>query len=140
VSAALLDTSVIIASLDGDELRHAACDRLLAAGGHLLYAHALAETFAILTSARHARRLRPGLAAQLIEESVLPFVRLVHLSGKETMAAIADSERRGARGGAVYDLLHLMAARKAAAQAIYTLDARDFQALARPGDPVIRVP
>lgn len=135
-----LDTSVVIASLDGDEPRHAACDRLLAAGGHLLYAHALAETFAILTGARHARRLRPGLAAQLIEESVLPFVRLVHLSGKETMAAIADAERRGARGGAVYDLLHLMAARKAAAQVIYTLDARDFQALSKPGDPPIRVP
>jgi predicted nucleic acid-binding protein len=136
----LLDTSVVIASLDSDEAHHSACDRLLAQGGHKLYAHGLAETFAILTGGRHARRLRPALAAQLIEDSVLPFVQLVHLTGRETMAAIADSERRGARGGAIYDLLHLAAARKAGVEALMTLDVRDFQALARPGDPAIRAP
>ena len=136
----LLDTSVIIASLDGDEFAHAACDRLLAQGGHKVYSHALAETFSILSGGRQARRLRPALVAQLIEDSVLPFVQLVHLTGKETMAVIADCERRGARGGAVYDLLHLAAARKAGVQALVTLDLRDFQALAKPGDPIIRAP
>lgn len=134
----LLDTSVIIASLDGDEPHHAACDRLVAAGGHKLYAHGLAEAFSILSGGRHGRRLRPALAARLIEDSVLPHVQLVHLTGKETMAAIADAERRGARGGAIYDLLHLMAARKARVTALVTLDTRDFRALERPGDPEIR--
>ena len=136
----LLDTSVVIASLDGNEPRHAACDRLLAAGGHRLYAHALAETFSILTGSRQGRRLRPALAVELIESSVLPFVELVHLTGKETMAAIAETERRGVRGGAVYDGLHLAAARKAGAEALVTLDVRDFQALAKPGDPYVRAP
>ena len=134
----LLDTSVIIASLDGDEPRHADCDRLVAMGGHKLYAHGLAETFSILSSGRHGRRLRPALVARLIEDSVLPYVELVHLTGRETMTAIADAERRGARGGAIYDLLHLMAARKARVQALVTLDTQDFQALTKPGDPVIR--
>jgi predicted nucleic acid-binding protein len=137
---ALLDTSVVLASLDADEAHHAACDRLLAAGGHRLYAHGLAETFAILTAARRNRRLRPAQAAELIAQSVLPFVELVHLTGRETMAAIADAERRGARGGAIYDLLHLAAARKAGVEALLTLDTRDFAALARPGDPVVRGP
>jgi predicted nucleic acid-binding protein len=136
----LLDTSVVIASLDADEPHHAACDRLLAAGGHWLYAHALAEAFSMLSGGRLSRRLRPAVVAQLIEDSVLPFVRLVHLTGKETMAAIADSERRGVRGGAIYDLLHLAAARKAGVEALLTLDVRDFQALAKPGDPAIRTP
>ena len=136
----LLDTSVVIASIDGDEPHHAACDRLLAAGGHRLYAHALVETFSILTGSRQGRRLRPALAVELIETSVLPFVDLVHLTGKETMAAIADTERRGVRGGAVYDWLHLAAARKAGVEALLTLDVRDFQALARPGDPAVRSP
>jgi predicted nucleic acid-binding protein len=136
----LLDTSVVIASLDSDEAHHAACDRLLAQGGHKLYAHALAETFAILTGGRYARRLRPALAAQLIEDSILPFVQLVHLTGKETMGAIAESDRRGVRGGAIYDLLHLTAARKAGADALVTLDVRDFQALVQQGDPAIRTP
>lgn len=136
----LLDTSVVIASLDGDEPHHAVCDRLLATGGHRLYAHALTETFSILTGSRQGRRLRPALAVELIDASVLPFVELVHLTGKETMAAIAETERRGVRGGAVYDWLHLAAARKAGVQALVTLDVRDFQALARPGDPAVRMP
>ena len=138
--SALLDTSVLIASLDSDEPRHAACDRLLAAGGHKVYSHALAEIFSILSGGRHTRRLRPALVAQLIEDSVLPFVQAVHLTGKEAMAAIADSERRGVRGGAIYDLLHLAAARKAGVEVLFTLDLRDFEALAAAGDPKIRMP
>lgn len=136
----LLDSSVVVASLDANDPRHVACDRLLSAGGHRLYAHAVAETFAILTGGRLAQRLAPALAAGVIADSVLPFVSLVHLTGKEALAALADAERRGARGGAIYDLLHLWAARKAGAEAIVTLDLRDFQALARPGDPAIRLP
>lgn len=136
----LLDTSVVIASLDADEPRHVECDRALATGGHKLYAHALAEIFSILTSGRHARRLRPGFAAQLVEDSVLPFVQLVHLTGKETMQTITECERRGVRGGAIYDLLHLAAARKAGVDALLTLDLRNFQALALPGDPRIQSP
>ena len=40
----------------------------------------------------------------------------------------------------VYDLLHLAAARKAKAEVFLTLDARNFQALVRPGDPRIESP
>jgi predicted nucleic acid-binding protein len=138
--AALLDTSIVIASLDADEPQHAACDRLLAAGGHKLFAHALAESFAILTGGRGGRRVQPKLAAELIASSVLPFVELVHLTGRETMAALAEADRRGVRGGAVYDLLHLFAARKAGASSLVTLDLRDFQAITRPGDPAISLP
>jgi predicted nucleic acid-binding protein len=136
----LLDTSVIVASLDGDEPHHAACDLLLSTGGHVAYAHALSETFAVLTGGKPSRRLRPAFAVRLIEDNVLPFVELIHLTGKETLAAITQSEARGVRGGAVYDLLHLAAARKAGAAALITLDARDFRALSRPGDPEVRLP
>ena len=64
----------------------------------------------------------------------------MHLTGKQTLAVIADSERRGARGGAIYDLLHLAAARKAGVETLVTLDVRDFQALQRPGDPTVEAP
>lgn len=138
--AALIDTSVVLASLDPDEAHHPACDQLLAQGGHLLYVHGLAETFSILTGGRHGRRLRPAAAAGLIKDSVLPFVQLVSLSGRELMAALETADARGVRGGAVYDLLHLAAARKAGASRLLTLDRRDFQALAQPGDPRIDSP
>lgn len=137
---ALIDTSVVLASLDPDEAHHQACDQLLAQGGHLLYAHALAETFSILTGGRQGRRLRPATAAGLIKDSVLPFVQLVSLSGREVVAALETADARGVRGGAVYDLLHLAAARKAGAARLLTLDRRDFQALAQPGDPRIEGP
>jgi predicted nucleic acid-binding protein len=44
------------------------------------------------------------------------------------------------RGAAIYDWLHLAAARKAGADVFVTLDLRDFQSLARPGDPRIELP
>ena len=136
----ILDTSVLLASLDADENHHAACDKLVAAGGHGVCAHALAETFSILTGGRQGRRLNPGLVARLIEQSVLPFVQLHSMSGPDLMAALHECEQRGVRGGAVYDWLHLATARQAGADVLYTLDTRDFQALAQPGDPVIAAP
>ena len=138
--AALIDTSVVVASLDPDEPLHLACDRTLAAGGHTLYVHALAETFAILTGGRQGRRLHPAAATALIRESVLPYVRLMSLTGKEVLSALDRAHSRGVRGGAVYDLLHLAAANKAGAARLLTLDVRDFQALALPGDPRIESP
>lgn len=137
---ALLDTSVVIASLDPDEPHHRTCDRLLAHGGHVLFAHALAETFSILTGGRHGRRLAASQAAALIDASVLPFVTLVTLTGRETVAALQACDARGVRGGAVHAWLHLAAARKAGAARLVTLDVRDFQAIARPGDPSIETP
>ena len=67
-------------------------------------------------------------------------MQLVSLSGKDVVAALAGAEARGVRGGAVYDLLHLVAARKVGAARLLTLDVRDFQALVRPGDPRIESP
>lgn len=44
------------------------------------------------------------------------------------------------RGEAVCDWLHVAAARKAGAESLITLDLRDFQSMARPGDPRIQMP
>lgn len=41
---ALLDSSVILASLDPDEPAHESCDALLAQGGHRIYFLALAKS------------------------------------------------------------------------------------------------
>ena len=138
--AALLDTSVILASLDPDEPAHAACDRLVARGGHCLYVHALAESFSILTGGQRTRKLDADTALRLLDESVMPFVRTVALTGKDVLAALRDARARGVRGGAVYDYLHLVAARKAGVGRLITLDLRHFQALARAGDLRIEAP
>lgn len=138
--SAFLDTSVLVASLDPDEHRHIACDRLVSAGGHGIYVHALAEAFSVLTGGRQGRRLGSAAAARLIDSSVLPFAQAHTLTGKDLVAALAECEARGVRGGAIYDLLHLIAARKAGAEVLMTLDVRHFQALSRRGDPKIESP
>ena len=56
------------------------------------------------------------------------------------LAALAECESRGVRGGAIYDGLHLAAARKAGAEIFFKLDLRDFRSLARPGYPRIEKP
>jgi len=135
-----LDTSVILASLDPDEAHHAACDRIVSVGAHKVFVHAVAETFSVLTRGRHGRRLSATTATRLIEQSVLPYVQAQTLTGKDMLAALAECESRGVRGAAIYDWLHLAAARKAGAEVFVTLDLRDFQSLARPGDPRIELP
>jgi len=84
--------------------------------------------------------LNATVAARLIAQSVIPLVQVQQLSGKDMLAALAECEARGVRSGAVYDWLHLAAARKAGAEALITLDVRDFRAMARPGDPRIEPP
>lgn len=138
--SALLDTSVVLASLDPDESAHVACANLLCQGGHHLYTHALAESFSILTGGRK-RRIDAAVVCQLLDVSVLPFVELVGLDGGEVMAGLRQAKSRGVRGGAVYDFLHLVAAGKAGARRLVTLDRRNFEALAsNPDDPIVQAP
>lgn len=59
----------------------------------------------------------------------------VTLTERDVMAALAQAQSRGVRGGAVYDYLHLVAARKSGAEVLVTLDSKHFAALAREGDP-----
>ena len=74
-----------------------------------------------------------GLAPQSIE-SLVPRLRLIDLSAADYGGRAA---RIGVRGGALFDFLHLHAARKASAAALYTMNVRHFAALARSGDPDI---
>jgi predicted nucleic acid-binding protein len=136
----LLDTSVLLASLNEAELHHDVCAALLGQGGHIVYVHALAEAFSTLTGGGQGLRLGADLAVRLLRDSVMPFVKTVGLSERDILAALGESQSRGVRGGAVYDYLHLVAARKAGADAVVTLDHRHFQALVRSGDPRIEAP
>ncbi|MDQ3624205.1 MAG: PIN domain-containing protein [Verrucomicrobiota bacterium] len=137
---AALDTSVLIAAMVEVEPHHQACDALLDRAGVRVYAHALAETFNTLTGGRCGYRLSPKQAAELIEDSILPYVEVVALSLREMMAAMNEAQPRGVRGAAIFDYLHLVAARKAKVRRFYTLDVSHFQSFHRPGDPEIAPP
>lgn len=133
----LLDSSVLLASLLEAEPRHDACSALLLQGGHAIYVHGLAEVFSTLTGGAQGWRIDAELAHRLLHESVMPYVNTVTLDAQGVMAALAQARSHGVRGGAVYDYLHLVAARHCGAEALVTLDVKHFSALARSGDPRI---
>ena len=118
---AFLDSSVLLASLDPEGAHRAVCDRLLSAGGK-------------------GRRFSAQSVVALMEEGWLPCVSPQTLTGREFIDATRATHHRGVRGGAICDWLHLAVARKARAEVFFTLNLRDFQALARPGDPAIQSP
>jgi predicted nucleic acid-binding protein len=138
--SALLDSSVLIAALAPDEARHAESLALLMRGGNAVYSHAIFETFSTLTGGRLGVKADADLAVKLLNETILPRVQVVELGTVELMAALQQARQRGVRGGAVYDFMHLVAARKAGADILYTINFSDFQRLRREGDPEVRCP
>lgn len=131
------DSSILGAALVDSESHHAACLALLRRGQLRAHVHALVETFNTLTGGRHMHRVLPSVAADILECSVLPRVETFSLSAREIVSAMKEAEGRGVRGGAIYDYLHLVAARRGKSRRIYTLDVSDFRAFHRHGDPEI---
>lgn len=135
-----LDTSVIIAALDGGDPDHAACRKLLLSAKFSVHGHALSETFATLTGGRLAFRLSATDASAILRQQVAPRLTIIMLDEADLLKAYEESTRRGVRGGAIYDYLHLVAARKAGASRFYTLNTTDFMSFQRSGDPVVSHP
>jgi hypothetical protein len=76
----------------------------------------------------------------MIRESILPCVRFVEVSVEDVIAAQLNARELGVRGGAIYDYMHLVAARKAGVKCLNTLNVKDFRILRRDDDPLIERP
>jgi predicted nucleic acid-binding protein len=135
-----LDSSVIVSALCAGDPDHDACRKVLLSARHSVLAHAFTETFSTLTGGRLGFRVPASDAASLLRQQVAPKLRNVQLDADDLLAAFEQAEARGVRGGAIYDYLHLVAARKAGAKRFYTLNLSDFLSFHRPGDPEILSP
>lgn len=138
--SAMLDSSVLVAALVPDEERHAESLELLMEGVHVVYSHAFLETFSTLTGGKLGVKVDADFAAKLLGETILPRVQVIELNMEDRLAALRQAKKQGVRGGAVYDYMHLVAARKAKVEALYTINLSDFTGLTREGDPEIRRP
>lgn len=136
----VLDSSVLIAALDPADADFPNCSALLRTPGCAVHLHALNETFSTLTGGTLKTRVRPDLAAELIRERIVDCAQIIVLGVPEIVAAHGEARARGIRGGAIYDYLHLVAARKAGAEILFTLNVSDFLSFRREGDPEIRRP
>jgi predicted nucleic acid-binding protein len=131
-----VESSILVAALAEREAHHGTCSALIRSAC-VIYIHALSETFSTLTGGRLVIRLGAAEVAHLIEETVLPFAQVATLSTAGMIGALREAETRGVRGGAIYDFLHLVAARDKNVERLYTLNVRHFRAFWRPGDPEV---
>ena len=116
---------------------HEECSAILDRGSVRLYSHGLTETFNTLTGGRRNFRLSADLVSSLLKDDFTPFLNVISLSPQEMLSAMKESEARGVRGAAIFDYLHLVAARKSGAREIITLNTTHFEAFYREGDPAI---
>ncbi len=125
------DSSVLVAAMIEDETHHEACaEALRTAETGFVATHSLAECFAILSGGRLAAKLTPGDAARMVRVNVIDRLTPITLTSDEYAQVIESAEAAGVRGGAIYDLLLLAAARKCKANEILTLNLRHFLAFA----------
>jgi predicted nucleic acid-binding protein len=125
------DTSVLLAAMVEEEEHHSAALKALAdCEDGLTSTHALAETFATLTSGRLDIQLTGNRANQIIEANIIERLEILELSLEDYKLAMRASQAAGARGGAIYDMLHLQAARRGKANRILTINVRHFQTFA----------
>ncbi|MEO7650862.1 MAG: PIN domain-containing protein [Bryobacteraceae bacterium] len=104
------DTSVLVAALVEDHPHNApAASLLLSAKGKKIQAcvsaHTLAELYAVLTRAPFTPSIYPAEVRHMIEQTVLPLVDVVALSGSEYRQVIAECVGSGWTGGTIYDAI-----------------------------------
>ncbi len=117
------DSSALIEAIQNLEVRKA-----LRRGGGFTRPHTFAEIFSTLTGGRLGFRC-PSRDASKINRELASDLKTVELDRDETLTALAAAQKHGVRGGQTHDFLHAVAAEKAGAGALYTLNRSDFQSL-----------
>ncbi len=135
-----LDTSVLVAALVESEPFHQQCKKLVVGGSFSIYSHGLVETFSTLTSGKILPRPSAADAFKVLNTSIKPRACVHYLQDDSILLAFEQAELRGVRGGAIFDYLHLVAARQHGVERLYTLNMRHFKSFWRPGDPHIEHP
>jgi predicted nucleic acid-binding protein len=129
------DTSVLVAGSSATHVHH---PQALAALKSLrdgqnrgwMSQHAVAETYAILTSAPLTPRIHPSEALRIIETNILPHIKIVALRPEDYTEAVRDMAAGEWRSGKIYDALHLRCAERQPIDRVYTFNVREFQQLA----------
>jgi predicted nucleic acid-binding protein len=129
------DTSVLVASSSANHPHYPqarrALEQTMAKGNQgWMSQHSIAEVYSILTSAPLVPRIQPTEALQILEENLLPRMKIVTLDPLDYREVIHRAASEGWRSGRIYDALLLQCAGKNPVDRIYTFNLRDFVALA----------
>jgi predicted nucleic acid-binding protein len=139
------DTNVLIAASVAAHVHHTPAKAVLeriCRGDDSGYtsAHSLAETFSVLSRMPTVPKLMPQDVLAILEKNILPHFTLVALVAADYPETIRALTAKGFGGGRIYDLLHLVAARKLALDRIYTFNESEWKSLARDLEPLIATP
>ena len=142
-----LDTSCMVAAVCGWHARHAAAaaeieGRLDRGERMAIAAHAIAETYAVLTRLPAPHRLAPSDAWTLVRTNFVDNAALVTLDGPAHVAVLEELAREGLGGGRTYDGLIAACALASRAKVLLTFNRRHFDPppqgviVVEPPDPV----
>lgn len=129
------DTNVLVAALQPHHVHHARSIAVLAEvrDGFVigyLSGHGLAELYSVLTRAPFGFPVTAMEIADVIRETVVPFLNIVDVTAQGHLAAIGVCANAGWKGGRIHDAVHIQAAIQAECEAIYTYDVDHFRSLA----------
>ncbi len=133
------DSSVIVAALlswheNHDRAARAVERALQSKGGIIIPAHALFETYAVMTRLPAPHRLAPADAVALLDDN-FKSTRLATLSARSVGSVLRRLGAANFGGGITYDAIILEAAVEAGASELLTLNERDYDRL----EPRLRV-
>ncbi len=139
-----IDTSVLVAGVIATHVhydRAAVWLAALASGQHdgVVSAHALTETFSVLTKIPCTPRVDPVTGERIVIR-LRGLLHVVAASGALASAAIERCAQKGLASGAVFDALHMVTAEAEHADALVTFDVRHFARLAITTSPRIVAP
>jgi predicted nucleic acid-binding protein len=126
-----LDTSCMIAAVCAWHEQHAAAakeiERRLGHDERLaISAHAIAETYAVLTRLPAPHRLSAADAWALVESNFVERRSIVALNGGEYVALLRRLAKQGVGGGRTYDGVIAACARESNATTLLTFNPRHF--------------
>lgn len=141
-AAFLPDTSCMIAAVCSWHEHHEAAaneiERRLAGRAKMVVAaHALVETYAVLTRLPPPHRLSPQTALTLLENNFLKLATVVALSAKSYETLLLSAPKNNVAGGRTYDAVIGACAEQGKASTVLTFNANDFTTLSRGFDVVV---
>jgi predicted nucleic acid-binding protein len=131
------DSNVIIAALVQSHSHHVpALSSLVSvqkrANEGFLSAHALAESYVLLSRALYPDFVSTSEAWNAISTNILPFFSIVTLTAQDYQRLLERSASKGIAGAKAYDALHIHAAIKAKCDRLFTFNVKHFRQLAPP--------
>lgn len=139
------DTSVLVAAMVEAHPAHSRAAPWLrrAKTGEIEFfiaAHTLAELYAVLTRLPTAPRVSPAAAQRLVDENVASRSQIVALEVADYRALLGRLAKLELAGGAVYDGLIALAAEKAGANRLLTLNLEHFRRVWPEGASILASP